>query len=228
MHLNNRYADWCKANSRARAEPYAFKCTSLSSGNKMVEDLRGTMSSWFIATTVDLLSTGVDVPCVRNIKVGKKTPLTMLQFVKFFELLDKRGTPEAETEHSWTVDFAERTEKAREEAAPHRREADTQRERSATLREQSRTLRKAGKSSEAEALFPEIEAADKAVREATAKAQTIEDTVYDLKAVNPREKTVVDARTPVQLLEAISEKGREVDAALARLKGLLSAEEGLT
>ena len=65
--LNNRYADWCNANGRARAEPYAFKCTSLSEGNKMVEDLRGTTSSWFVATTVDLLSTGVDVPCVRNI-----------------------------------------------------------------------------------------------------------------------------------------------------------------
>ncbi|MDT3736861.1 MAG: DEAD/DEAH box helicase family protein [Denitratisoma sp.] len=66
-HLNNRYAEWCKANGRARAEPYAFKCTSMSSGNKMVADLRGTLSSWFVATTVDLLSTGVDVPCVRNI-----------------------------------------------------------------------------------------------------------------------------------------------------------------
>ncbi len=67
VHLNNRYADWCKTNGRARAEPYAFKCTAMSSGNRMVEDLRGTMSSWFVATTVDLLSTGVDVPCVRNI-----------------------------------------------------------------------------------------------------------------------------------------------------------------
>lgn len=66
-HLNNRYADWCKTEGRARAEPYAFKCTSMSSGNAMVADLRGTLSSWFVATTVDLLSTGVDVPCVRNI-----------------------------------------------------------------------------------------------------------------------------------------------------------------
>jgi len=65
--LNDLYAAWCKAQGRARAEPYAFKCTALSSGNKMVEDLRGTSSAWFIATTVDLLSTGIDVPCVRNI-----------------------------------------------------------------------------------------------------------------------------------------------------------------
>jgi type I restriction enzyme R subunit len=66
-HLNNRYAAWCQAEGRARAEPYAFKCTAASEGNRMIEDLRGTSSAWFVATTVDLLSTGVDVPCVRNI-----------------------------------------------------------------------------------------------------------------------------------------------------------------
>lgn len=66
-HLNNRYAAWCRAEGRARAEPYAFKCTAASEGNRMIEDLRGTSSAWFVATTVDLLSTGVDVPCVRNI-----------------------------------------------------------------------------------------------------------------------------------------------------------------
>lgn len=65
--LNDRYARWCAAEGRARAEPYAFKCTAASDGNRMVEDLRGTSSGWFVATTVDLLSTGVDVPCVRNI-----------------------------------------------------------------------------------------------------------------------------------------------------------------
>ena len=67
IKLNDLYAAWCQAQGRARAEPYAFKCTAMSSGNKMVDDLRGTSSAWFIATTVDLLSTGVDVPCVRNI-----------------------------------------------------------------------------------------------------------------------------------------------------------------
>lgn len=65
--LNNRYVAWCQAEARARVEPYAFKCTASSDGNRMVTDLRGTSSGWFIATTVDLLSTGVDVPCVRNI-----------------------------------------------------------------------------------------------------------------------------------------------------------------
>lgn len=156
-----------------------------------------------------------------HIKVGKKTPLTMQQFVKFFDLLEKRGTPEAETEHSWTVNFAERKLKATEEATPHRREADAQRERATTLREQAKAHRKAGKVKRADALLPEIDAAEKAARDATAKAQNIEDAVYDLKAVNPREKKVTDTRTPAQLLEAIAEKGREVDAALEQLRALL-------
>jgi len=64
-------------------------------------------------------------------------------------------------------------------------------------------------------------AADKLVREAIAKAQAIEDAVYDLKAVNPREKKVVDHRTPAQLLEAIAEKGKEVGAAQTRLRSLM-------
>lgn len=59
-----------------------------------------------------------------HIRVGKKTPLTLQRFAGFFELLDKRGTPDAETEHSWTADFAERRRKAAGEAAPHRREAN--------------------------------------------------------------------------------------------------------
>lgn len=156
-----------------------------------------------------------------HIKVGKKTPLTKQQFAHFFELLEKRGTPEAESEHSWTVDFGERKRLATEEAAPHRREADAQRERAATLREQAKAYRKAGKADLTDALLTEIDTAEKAAREATAKAQTIEDAVYDLKAVNPREKKVTDTRTPAQLLETIAEKGREVDAALERLRALL-------
>ena len=106
-----------------------------------------------------------------HIKVGKKTPLTILHFKQFFELLDQRGTPAAETEHSWTVDFAERKHKAADEAAPLRREADKQREVAASLRDKARTFRKADKPKEAEVLQPQIEAAEKASRDALNKAQ---------------------------------------------------------
>ncbi len=42
---------------------------------------------------------------------------------------------------------------------------------------------------------------------------------YDLKAVNPNVKVVEDARTPEDLLDFIEEKGQEVAAALAVLRG---------
>lgn len=64
--LSKLYVAWCKTEGRAHVDAYAFKCTSASDGSSMVADLRGNAPNWFIATTVDLLSTGVDVPCVRN------------------------------------------------------------------------------------------------------------------------------------------------------------------
>ncbi len=41
---------------------------------------------------------------------------------------------------------------------------------------------------------------------------------YDLKAVNPNARTVVDKRTPEELLDLIEAKGREVAEALATLR----------
>jgi type I restriction enzyme M protein len=156
-----------------------------------------------------------------HIKVGKKTPLTLQQFATFFDLLDKRGTPEAETEHSWTVEFAVRKRHATDEAALHRREADAQRERALTLREQAKAFRKVNRQADADALQPHTETAERQAREATARAEAIEDAIYDLKAVNPREKKRTDNRAPADLLMAIADRGREVDAALQRLRSIL-------
>lgn len=133
----------------------------------------------------------------------------------------ERCTPEAETEHSWTVDFVERKKKAAEEAAPFRKEANDQAEQARTLRDEAKALRKADKIKKADALTEQALAADKAGREALGKAQAIEDAVYDLKEVNPREKKIVDSRTPAELLAAIEEKGREVDEAFSKLRALL-------
>ena len=65
--MNNLYADWCDAQDRQRRDPYAFKCTAAANGNAQLPDFRGSSTGHFIATTVDLLTTGVDVPAVRNI-----------------------------------------------------------------------------------------------------------------------------------------------------------------
>ncbi|MCI0547513.1 MAG: DEAD/DEAH box helicase family protein [Candidatus Rokubacteria bacterium] len=81
--LNNLYAAWCAAEGRPRLEPYAFKCTAASGGQEYLADLRGASRHHFIATTVDLLTTGVDVPCVRNVVFFKyvRSPIAFHQMV---------------------------------------------------------------------------------------------------------------------------------------------------
>jgi type I restriction enzyme M protein len=84
-----------------------------------------------------------------DIKVGKKSPLTVAHFEEFFRLLPSR----TDSERSWTV--------TRDE---------------------------------------------------------IEERGFDIKAVNPNRKVVVDERTPEQILDEIEAKGREVAEALAALR----------
>src|SRR5438270_131776 len=60
--MNNLYAEWCRNNGRQRLDRYAFKCTASVGGAQYLADLKGASRSFFIATTVDLLTTGVDVP----------------------------------------------------------------------------------------------------------------------------------------------------------------------
>jgi type I restriction enzyme R subunit len=81
--LNNLYARWCADNGKPPLDFYAFKCTAAASGNDQLPDLRGSSRSHFVATTVELLTTGVDVPCVRNVVFFKylKSPIGFYQMV---------------------------------------------------------------------------------------------------------------------------------------------------
>jgi type I restriction enzyme R subunit len=81
--MNNLYADWCAEKGHQRAEPYAFKCTAKAGGGDYLPDLRGASRRYFVATTVELLTTGVDVPCVRNIVFFKyvRSPIAFYQMV---------------------------------------------------------------------------------------------------------------------------------------------------
>lgn len=65
--LNNLYAKWCRANNQRRVATYAFKCMSSVNGQALIPNFRGRKRSHIVATTKDLLTTGVNVPCVRNI-----------------------------------------------------------------------------------------------------------------------------------------------------------------
>ena len=59
----------------------------------------------------------------------------------------------------------------------------------------------------------------------TVTRDEIEARRFDLKAVNPNAKSTDDTRTPEELLDIIESKGREVDAAIATLRHLLSSAD---
>ncbi len=67
MRKIRKHLDNLKSKIYNRANPYAFKCTAAVQGSQYIADLRGSERSHFIATTVDLITTGVDVPILRNV-----------------------------------------------------------------------------------------------------------------------------------------------------------------
>ena len=84
--MNNLYAAWRQQQGNSHgpgADPYAFKCTAAVDGNQQLPDLRNSTRHHFVATTVELLTTGVDVPCVGNIVFFKyvRSPISLTQMV---------------------------------------------------------------------------------------------------------------------------------------------------
>ena len=62
---------------------YTFRCTASVGGSEYIADLRGSERSHYIATTVDLITTGVDVPILRNIVFFKyvRSPIAFQQMM---------------------------------------------------------------------------------------------------------------------------------------------------
>jgi type I restriction enzyme M protein len=77
-----------------------------------------------------------------------------------------------------------------------------------------------------EELFGLVAARTDSARSWTVTRAEMEARGYDLKAVNPTAKAAGDTRTPTELLDEIEARGRDVDAAIARLRALLQAEPG--
>ncbi len=152
-----------------------------------------------------------------QIKVGKRTPFTLDYFNEFFELLSSLG----DSQSSWTIDFKQRKQDAEEQAQPLDQLADEKRQQVSKLKEQFKELRKdkttntATKEQEIEA---SISALEKEANELKAKAKTIRDVIYDLKAVNPNIKEIIDNRTPTDLINFIASQGQEVAKLLNQLQ----------
>ena len=148
-----------------------------------------------------------------DIKVGKRTPFTLDRFEDFFRLLPERG----DSERSWTVDIMARRGAAKRVAEPLRTQAAQLSTEAVKIREKIKELKKENTPDFAD-LSEKATALEREARELEGKAQSIEDAVYDLKAVNPHAKTVEDTRTPEELLDLIESKGREVQEALKILR----------
>ena len=82
IQLNNRYREWCQAQGQNPVQDYAFKCTA-AAGSEYISEIRGSNSHHFIAVTVDLLTTGVDLPPVANIVFFRyvRSPIAFYQMI---------------------------------------------------------------------------------------------------------------------------------------------------
>ncbi len=83
IEMQNLYAKWCEENAERPKEYYSFKCTAESDGGDYLADLRGSSQSHFVATTVDLLTTGVDITPLQNIVFFRyvQSPIAFYQMV---------------------------------------------------------------------------------------------------------------------------------------------------
>ena len=85
--LNNLYEEWCKKEKRTPKEWFAFQCTGNPDlrppARELIADMKGSKSSHFIPTTVDLLSTGVDIPNLDNVVFFRyiESPISFYQMV---------------------------------------------------------------------------------------------------------------------------------------------------
>ncbi len=143
-------------------------------------------------------------------------------FPSYARLLPERGTPSGESRYSWTVDFAARRAKAREEMQPLLEEAAEIKAAVVDLKEQFKRLKKEkADPKKLNALDGRIREQEKAAKDLETKAADIDAAVFDLKAVNPNAVSKTDDRAPMEIIESIAAHGRIVDESLAKLQILL-------
>ncbi len=187
-----------------------------------------------------------------GVKVGKKTPLTLAHFgfdkdgttledkalpttmtadwqadeanagqpfPSYASLLASRG----DSRYSWTVDFAARRAEARGKMDPLRDQVTDIKAKMVDLKDELKRLKRdKADAAKIEAREADIREQEVAVRDLEAEIAAIDAAVFDLKAVNPNAVTVVDDRTPAQIVQSIQEQGRIVAEALGRLNSLLA------
>ena len=123
--MGNLRAKLAQDNGELPPDEYAFQCTSGTDSPALIEKFRDLQNSQFIAATVDLLSTGVDIPCVRNIAFFRhiKSPILFHQMLGRGTRIDEETGKLAFTVYDYTnaailmgEELASRAKKKRDDA----------------------------------------------------------------------------------------------------------------
>jgi type I restriction enzyme M protein len=143
-------------------------------------------------------------------------------FPSYARLLSKRGTPDGESRYSWTIDFAARRKRSKEEMDPYLEQAEGAKIEIVLLKEKLKALKKSNAGLEAiEAIEIQIKDQEKAARDFQSKADSIGASVFDLKAVNPNVVEKYDVRTPTEVLQSIQDQSKIVKECLETIRALL-------
>lgn len=187
-----------------------------------------------------------------QVKVGKKTPMTLAHFGfdKDGNIVDDSKLPatltgewledenvkdepfptyakmlatKGESRYSWTIDFAARRAEAWEKMQPFKERVAELREENIPLKEQLKVFKKEKKGKEEiEALEGKIYDIEKEIKDQEAIIADIDAKVFDLKAVNPNAVVKVDIRTTLEVIENIETQSKIVKDAMTKLKKLLN------
>ncbi len=102
MQMQKLYATWCKEKGVTPKEHYAFKCTA-EGGSDLIGQMRGSGERCFIACTVDLLTTGVDIERLNAVVFFRYLEST----ITFYQMVG-RGTrihEETQKYKFWLYDY---------------------------------------------------------------------------------------------------------------------------
>lgn len=102
IQMQRLYVAWCEDNGQTPKQDYAFKCTA-EGGSDKIEVMRGSGERCFIACTVDLLATGVDIERLNAVVFFRH----LISSITFYQMVG-RGTRIDETTGKykfWLYDY---------------------------------------------------------------------------------------------------------------------------
>jgi type I restriction enzyme R subunit len=102
MQMQRLYARWCKEQGVSPKEHYAFKCTA-EGGSELIEQMRGSSEGCYIACTVDLLATGIDIERLNAVVFFRYLESSIL----FYQMVGRGARIHEETQKYkfWLYDY---------------------------------------------------------------------------------------------------------------------------